>query len=127
MGLDLRTLLDEVLTHFELAWSEPPAADTWTVLATRRNPTGLFRVRSIELVVDKRTRVIRSLTVTRKLPGDEIAKLRLDLQAATTKPDAVYTAEGHLDPGAPVYDRSNPVARRRLMVRHLGEVLSQGL
>jgi hypothetical protein len=97
------------------------------VTATRRAPAGLFRVVAMTLVVEKGTKVIRSLSLTRKLLGDDLARVRLELQATTTKPDAAYEAEGHLAPGAPVYDRASPGPRRRLLVRHLGQVLARGL
>jgi hypothetical protein len=127
IGLELPHLLDEVLADCDLAWTEPPAADAWTVTAARRTPARLFQVLAGTLVVEKRTRAVRSLTLTRKLLGDDVARLRLELQATRARPDAAYEAEGHVAAGAPVYDRASPGLRRRLLVRHLGRVLASGL
>jgi len=122
--LELATLLDEVLVDFDLAWSEPPArtADAYSVTATRRGEAVPFRIASAELVVEKRTHVIRSLTLRRKALTDGTATLTFALLATAPRDDAAFTPQGHLNPGAPVFDRAQPVLRRRVVLQQIREM-----
>jgi hypothetical protein len=127
--LQLTPLLDEVLVDFELAWSGPPApgSDTYSVAATRRGPVPPLRLASAELVIDRDTKAVRTLTLRRRGLSDSAATLTFSLLPAGACEDAAFTPEGHLRPGAPVFDRSRPVLRRLLIVKHLGDKLADGI
>jgi hypothetical protein len=124
--LDLATLLEEVLADFDLTWSEPPArgAGTYAVAATRRGETPPLHIASAELVVERAAHTIRTLTVRRRAPADGSATLAFTLLGTAQRDDAAFTAQGHLNPGAPVYDRAQPVLRRRVVVQQLREMAS---
>jgi hypothetical protein len=122
-GLELQPLLDEVLADFELSWSDQ-AEGVYRIQATRPSPKGPFRVSAVSLVIDKQTKRVLSLTVTRSLPNDQVAHMHLDLVDELAQPDAIYTAEGHINPGIPVFDRSTPRERRKFLLQFVGEILT---
>ena len=123
--LELDTLLDEVLSAFDLEWAEPPApgAETYSVTAARRGDVTLLRLASAELVIDKNSKVIRSLVLKRRGHANGLATITFTLLGTVAKDDAAFTPEGHIRKGAPVYDRSKPLIRHRLLRQHLGESL----
>lgn len=122
--LELATLLDEVLADFDLAWSEPPArgAETDSVTATRRGDSPLLQIASAELVVERTTNTIRTLTVRRRALADGSASLTFTLLGTASRDDSAFTAQGHINPGAPVYDRAQPVLRRRVVLQQIREM-----
>jgi len=126
--LELGPLLDDVLADFDLTWSEPPnlPADTYTITATRHTQAGPFRIASAKLVIERETKLIRSLTVNRQLLGESGATGVFNLISAVAKDDAAYSPESHVKPGAPVYDRSKPMQRRRFILQHIGSILGNG-
>jgi hypothetical protein len=123
LELELTSLLDEVLADFDLTWTEVPAraADTYSITAMRRGEVLPFRIASAELVVEKKSKVVRSLVLHRKALGDGTATITFTLVRGS-RPEAAFAPEPHLDPGAPVYDRTQPVLRRRLVVQQLREM-----
>ncbi|WP_439620416.1 hypothetical protein [Gemmata sp.] len=127
-GLEVGPLLDEVLKDFDLAWAEPPdrGAPTQAVRATRRGAPLPGQIHSAELVVEKETRVVRSLALRRQLAIGPLT-LSFTLADSAERDPAIYTAEGHVDPGQPVYDASRPVLRRRVLLLNLGDVIVNGL
>jgi hypothetical protein len=122
-GLELRPLLDEVLADFELSWSDP-VESVYRIQATRVSPKGPFRVSAVSLAIDKQSKRILSLTVIRSLPDGQDAHLHLDLVDEKAQPAAIYTAEGHINPGVPVFDRSTPKERRKFLLQFVGEMLT---
>lgn len=126
--LEPDTLLDEVLASFELVWSEPPApgAETYSVTATRRGEVPPLRLASAELVIEKGTKRVRSLVLNRRGLGSAHATLTFTLVATVGRDDAVFTPEGHIRRGAPIYDRSKPLLRHRLLRQHLGDAVAGG-
>ncbi|VTT98292.1 Uncharacterized protein OS=Planctomyces brasiliensis (strain ATCC 49424 / DSM 5305 / JCM 21570 / NBRC 103401 / IFAM 1448) GN=Plabr_3771 PE=4 SV=1 [Gemmataceae bacterium] len=128
-ALEVGPLLDEVLKDFDLAWAEPPArgAPTLAVRATRRGETFAGQIHSAELVVEKDTRVVRSLVLRRPLAVGGLLTLTFTLADTTERDPADYSAEGHVGPGQPVYDASRPVLRRRVLLQNLGDVIVNGL
>lgn len=122
--LELTSLLDEVLADFDLTWTEPPVrgAETYSITAKRRGEVAALRIASAELVVEKQTHVIRSLTIRRKALVDGTATIAFSLTSTTPRDDAAFTPQGHLTPGAPIYDRTQPVLRRRLVGQQLREI-----
>lgn len=120
--LELGPLLDDVLADFDLDWSEPPTSDTYTISATRHTRAGPFHMASAQLVIEKDTKVIRSLTVVRQLMGEETATGTFTLLNSVDK-DAAFAPEAHLKAGLPVYDRSKHSLRRRLVFQHFGALI----
>lgn len=122
--LELTSLLDEVLTDFDLAFSEPPSrgAETYSITATRRGEAQPFRITSTELVIEKKTKVVRSLTIHRKTLNDGTATIAFALTGTAPRDDAAFTPEGHLNPGAPVYDRTKLLRRNQLLRQQLKEM-----
>jgi hypothetical protein len=123
--LELASLLDEVLVEFDLSWSTQPERGTETdsVTATRRGAVPPFRVASAELVVARDTKMIRTLIIHRRGLGEHIATLTFQLQSSSPIDPSVFTPEGHLRAGAPVYDRSKPLLRRMLILKQIGNKL----
>jgi len=128
-GLELGTMLDEVLKDYDLAWAEEPVrnAATFSVVATRRNPAIPGQIRSADLVVEKDTRMIRSLVLNRQLISGGIATVTFTHTGATPRDATAYTAEGHIDAGKPVFDGTRPILRRKILLQNLGDVLVNGL
>jgi hypothetical protein len=128
LELELPSLLDEVLVEFDLVWSDPPVpgAGPYSITATRRGDVPPFGLAAAELVIEKDTKLIRSLTLHRRGTGDRTAALTFALQPAAPPDPAAFAPEGHVRPGAPVVDRTNPVLRRLLIVKQIGEKLANG-
>jgi hypothetical protein len=128
-GLEVGPLLDEVLKDFDLAWAEPPArgAPTLAVRATRRGAPLPGQIHSAELVIEKETRVVRSLALRRQLAIGGTLTLTFTLADTTERDPADYTAEGHVDKGQLVFDASRPVLRRRVLLQNLGDVIVNGV
>lgn len=130
-GLEIGSLLDEVLKDFDLAWTEPPVRGTATtsVTATRRGIVGPGQIHSADLVIETNTKLIRSLVLRRRLIIGGVATLTFAHVGvgASERDPAVYTAEGHIDAGKPVYDATRPLLRRMLLLQNLGDVLVNGL
>lgn len=129
-GLELGPILDEVLKDFDLAWADhPPArgAATAAIRATRRGDTFPYQLRSAELIVERQTRVVRSLVMHRQLALGEPITVSFTLTGTAERPPTDYTAEGHVDAGRPVYDASRPVLRRRVLMHNFGDILVNGL
>lgn len=128
-GLEVGPLLDEVLKDFGLAWAEPPVrgAPTLAVRATRHGDPLPGQIVSAELVIEKDTRVVRSLALRRQLAVGGVLTLTFTLANTTDRDPAAYTAEGHVDPGQPVYDASRPILRRRVLLQNLSDVIVNGL
>ncbi|AMV25662.1 hypothetical protein VT84_14790 [Gemmata sp. SH-PL17] len=127
--LEVGSLLDEVLADFDLTWAEPPArdADTYSVTAVRRGDVRPLQIASAELVIEKQTKVVRSLVVRRKALGEGTTAFTFELIETVSKDDAAFNPEGHIKPGAPVYDRTKPNPRRRLLIQQIGEIVFRGM
>ncbi|MBA4190621.1 MAG: hypothetical protein C0467_21760 [Planctomycetaceae bacterium] len=128
-GLELGTLLDEVLKDFELSWTEPPVhnAALLAVSAVRRGQTGPGQIRSADIVVEHDTKRIRSLVLRRQLIVGDTATITFRLAGIAQFGAVAYAAEGHVDAGRPVYDGARPLLRRKVLLQNLGDVLVNGL
>jgi hypothetical protein len=114
----LPTLLGEVLRDCDLALEENSPPGVRVVLATSRAGTRAgFAGARIE--VAEETGVVRRLVLRPRVMGKELAVVTLTLQETCSQPDDHYRAEGHLLPGAPVHDRTDPRPRRQLLLRAL--------
>lgn len=119
--LELGALLDDVLADFDLTWSEsPPAKSTaYSIAAVRRTQPLQFGIATAELKID-RDNVIQSLTLKRRFPGEQTAVSTFTLQSVIAADDVVFTPEGHIQPGSPIYDRTKKLERRRFLMQHIG-------
>ncbi|MCE9567686.1 MAG: hypothetical protein K8U57_37270 [Planctomycetes bacterium] len=128
-GLEIGTLLDEVLKDFELSWTGPPEkrAATSSVTATRRGNPHAGQIRAAELVVDKNTKLIRSLVLHREMLMGGPATITFKFVGNAKPDETLYTPEGHIDAGKPVYDATRPVLRRKILLQNLGDVIVNGL
>jgi len=128
-GLEIGSLLDEVLRDFDLSWTEPPARDAAirSVTAQRRKPPRPGQITSAELVVDKDTKLIHSLLLRREMLVGGVATLTFKLVGTATPDESRYTAEGHIDAERPVYDATRPALRRRVLLQNIGDVIVNGL
>lgn len=120
-GLELDTLLGELLADYDLTW----AADD-RISATPRGSVRPLGVLSADIRLDQATPVIRQLTLRRLLVNDGVVTLTFRLTDPGSEVPA-YVVERHLDPNAPVHDAHTPVLRRRVLLQGLGELLANGL
>jgi hypothetical protein len=127
--LNLQPLLDEVLADFDLSWFTPPGTQdhNYIITARPRAEPGVLQVVSAELTIARKSQVIHCLSLTRKLWGNDTVTICFEHQAEGTRPEASFTAEGHISPSAPVYDRTKSLLRRRLLLQELGESGARGL
>lgn len=121
-AVNLAELLDEVLAECDLSSAnnvEVPEG-VRRVYAVSRDPARSLRGAVID--VEKGTNMVRRLALDRQLFRDPRSKASVIFTLVDTAPQPIeqYSAEGHLNPGAPVYDGSRPVARLDLLVRHFG-------
>ncbi len=125
-GLDLNTLLGDVLADFELSRTSA-TKETDTITATRTGPARLFQPLAAEITVEKATGAVRRLVLSRSLPNDNVARITFELQSTGTRDPGVYRAEGHLKPAGPIYDADRRVLRLRTLAHGLGEILAKDL
>jgi hypothetical protein len=94
--------------------------DVRRIYAVSRDPSRSLRGAVID--VEKGTNRVRRLALDRQLFRDPRLKASVvfTLVDTTPQPNERYSAEGHLKPGAPIYDGSRPVARLDLLVRNFG-------
>jgi hypothetical protein len=122
--LELTTLLNEILVpaHFDLVLAQVPHPSdaNYLIHATRKEPGRVFQIDSADLSVEKGSNQIQSLILKRKLPGESSVSVTFDLMASVPKDDSVFTPEGHLAPGKPVYDATRPILRGMVMMHYLG-------
>lgn len=124
-GLEFDSLLGSVLADFQLDWGQPPSGDSplYQITASRTGGAAPFQIKWAQLVIEKETLLVRSLTLRRQLPSAMETTLTFELESTASKNPAIYTAEGHLRPGAHVYDASTPWPRRLVMLKHFGRFL----
>lgn len=118
----LDELLDEVLAECELTSStkDDVPSDIRRVFAIGQNDERWLRHAVID--VDKETNVIRRLAIDRQLFRDPRAKVSVTFTLIDTSAQEIarYSAEGHLKPGASIYDRKHPAVRLGVLRKHLG-------
>jgi hypothetical protein len=113
-GLQIDTLLGEVLADFALRWDETSPAEPGArrVQATPRGERGVPRLRAVTLEIDEKSHVIRRAIVERELPRVR-ATVTFTLIDSQPQPDNAYQLEGHLEPGGNII--SNPMLLQRLL------------
>jgi hypothetical protein len=105
--LRLDTLLNELLTDFDLRW-EPvePGADPTVrrVRAVWKEGHHHRRCREAVLDIDTSTKVVRRMVLSLLWRDQPTARVTYTLTSTGTQDDASYRPEGHLDAGAPIYE-----------------------
>jgi hypothetical protein len=124
-SMDLKTLLDQVLTDFEVA---PDRANRdrlsgvtrirGTLKPRRQNP-GL---RAITLDIDDRTKMVRRVVVSRLHEWQAVAEVSFTYEDAASSGDAQYQLGSHLATGAEVYGSDRPVLRRAQLALFLSSL-----
>jgi hypothetical protein len=125
-GMQTETLLDEVLAHFELRRED----DDGATLRVRAEPKpGVAPspwLAAAELEIDAETRVLRRLVLHRTRAGQPLAVVTFTLVETRPVDDALYTLEGHLQPGVKPYSASyRPLQRALLVAPLLGQAPRQ--
>ncbi len=118
--LNLETLLQNFLKHCQLDDSAGTEV-THVITATpkRRWPGGLLRKAVIE--VDRETKAVRKLTITRELPQRGASTVTFTLIESRVADETRYRPEGHLSEPFRLLTRdSQPDARRKLLVSWFG-------
>jgi hypothetical protein len=114
-GLQIDTLLGEVLADFELRWDEASPAEPGTrrVRATSRAESGGPRLRGVTLEIDEKSHTIRRAIVERELGGQLRSTVTFTLSDTQPQADNAYQLEGHLEPGVAIV--ANPTSWRKLL------------
>ena len=123
LSLDADEVLGEMLTGFDLLEEPADPSDGPGVVRIRATPRAGRahpRLVSATLDIDARSKVVRRMTMARGPRGRAAVDVAFTLVDSDAEPDPAYTLEGHLGPGAEVFDRDRPGRRRQVLVRHLG-------
>jgi hypothetical protein len=121
-------LLDEVLAGFDLRREPGAPAGVQRIRAVLRPGRPSSDLLQAVLDVDESSRVLRRLELHRAHGGRPLAKMTFTLVETRPQPDGVYQIAGHLDAGAPVFDRNHrPLQRGVVLMRYFGLPLLQNL
>jgi hypothetical protein len=112
-GLQIETLLDEVLADFDVRRDEAAATESGTTFIRATPRSGRSTLRAVTLEIDQKSHVIRRATIERQFFESGPATVTLSLVESQPQPDSAYTLEGHLDPGGTMV--ANPTSWRALL------------
>jgi hypothetical protein len=110
--LDLETLLVSLLADFDLERTGR-TAHTDTIVARPRAGTGPARFGPVELEIDRRTMLVRSVILERRHRDRAVAITRFTLQETASGREAQYEWRSHVDSDAEVRDRGSARGARR--------------
>lgn len=119
-SVQLPTLLDEVLRECVLTDLKPGLGTPPGVRIIEAHPTheqSSPHLTSARIEVDATTHVVRKLVLHRRLLGNELGTVTLTLVETRPQKEDAYRLEGHLRPGAPIYDRTMLFLRARMWPR----------
>jgi hypothetical protein len=126
-GLQAETLLDEVLAGYDLRPEPGGTPGTQRIRAEPRPGRAGAGLRAAVLDVDPQSRVLRRLELQRTGNDRLIATVTFTLLETRAQDPTLYQLEGHLDPGAPVFDRAHRPRQRPVVLWKLfGAPLLQG-
>jgi hypothetical protein len=115
-SMRLETLLDDVLTDFDLHREQAAPAATAGTHAIRAelkpghpHPT----LRAALLEIDAESRVVRRVVLWRTHQGEPLTTVTFTLLETGVQSDDSYQLEGHLQPDAKIYSRSFKPALRQ--------------
>jgi hypothetical protein len=115
----LESLLRSILADFELS-REPATNGTDLIHAELKEGRTNPRYRSALLEVDAQSHVLRRVVLHREYKGRVVASITATLLEARPIDEKLYTLDGHLSPGAAIYDRTtNRRQRGPLIVEFL--------
>lgn len=120
-SLNLETLLDSVLQHFQVTYSSD-SGPTHVITATaRRRWQGRLREMTIE--VEKETRVIRKLVIRRNIPQHGESTVTFTLVDSRVPDETLYRPEGHLTEPFRILTRvTQPDKRREMLTSWFGSM-----
>jgi hypothetical protein len=119
--VQLPRLLDELLSDCDLAWTPTDPGRSRgdrKIVATKRTPNGSALL-GAEVDIAADSNVITRLAVTRQTFLHKVTT-EFRLVAAEPPDESMYSPEGHLIDGAPIYDRTQALRRLPLLVKYLG-------
>jgi hypothetical protein len=126
-SLRVETLLDAVLAGCDLRREPGALPGTRRIRAEPLPGKPDPGLRAVVLDVDGQSCELRRLELQRTRNGLLLATVTFTLVEARPQDAARYQLEGHLDPGAPVFDRHHrPWQRGLVLVRFFGAPLLQG-
>jgi len=116
LSVDFERLSLEILENFDLVTEESEPGgnrDIVTVLATAKPAAKDQHFQSARLEIDAASKVVRKMEVSRKVRKNETAVMTFTLLNEDSQPDASYTLEGNLPPGASVLGKDKARERAR--------------
>lgn len=115
MSLDFELLSLEILENFDLKTVADPDSDPnlVTVLAKAKPDRKSLHFQEARLEIDRTTKVIRKMELTRTVRKSVNAQATFTLQSEDPQPDSSYTLEGNLPPDAPVYGKDKAMQRAK--------------
>jgi hypothetical protein len=125
-SLRVETLLDEVLAGFDLQRQPGALPGTQRIRAEPRPGRPDPGLRAVVLDVDQQSSALRRLELQRTRNGRHLATVTFTLVETGTQDPESYHLKGHLDPGAPVFDRRQPLRRARVLFNFVRDPLVQG-
>jgi hypothetical protein len=118
-SLHLETLLENVLNHFQLAYSDN-GSFTHVITAQPRGWTSGY-IREAVIEVDKETKAVKRLELQRSFPRRGDSRITFTLVDARTADDSKYEPAGHLDEPFRILTRDlDPDKRRDVLTSWFG-------
>jgi outer membrane lipoprotein-sorting protein len=116
LSVDFERLSLDILENFDLVTEDPEPGsnrDIVTVLATARPAAKSQHFHSARLEIDPKSKVVRKMELSRIVKKDEKAVMTFTLLNEDPQPDASYTLEGNLPPGATILGKDKARDRGR--------------
>ena len=128
LTMQLDSLLDDVLSGFDLSWESRDAEfGSRVVHAVRRANRRRSGLREASLEIDQETKVLRRLTLVRRLPRTrQTVTVTYSLAATEAQPDESYELRGHLEPRFTVFSTTTQPERRDEVLTRLVPQAARG-
>ena len=117
LSLDFERLSLDILENFDLKTEAPTSQsdpDVVTVIATAKPTKKSLHFQSARLKIDRQTKVIRSMEMTRTAKKSVIGRVTFTLLNEDPQTDASYTLQDYLAPGARMLDKAKAPERGKL-------------
>ncbi len=120
-SLNLETLLDNVLQHFQVSYSSDSRPTHVITAIARRRWQG--RLREMTIDVEKETKAIRKLVIRRNMPLQGESTVTFTLVDSRVPDETQYRPEGHLtEPFQILTSVTKPDKRREMLTSWFGSV-----
>ncbi len=119
-GLDLDTMLDDLLAHWQLTRQEVPDKPELVRIQAQRRFRRWARLRSVTLDIDPDTRVIHRVVLERNLGRQRAGRSTFTLLETAQQPDDFYTFFSILDGKPYVLDGTSSGLRGLLLRLYFG-------